>query len=314
VRSWQRASFRFLVSSQALSPKHSRAQATIGYNRSRRDPLPTIRAREDHFMAMAIAAIFRYPVKGLSAERLERIALTAGECLPHDRRFALALPSTRFDPERPEWLAKTHFVMLMRDEKLAELHTRFDVASGELTIEHQGAVALRASLSDPDGRRAVSEFVADLLGPAIERPLRVAEAPRHAFADARRQPNATSDKYVSLINLASIAALEDVLRKPVDPLRFRANVYFAGVPPWRELDWVGREITLGAAQLKVVAPITRCAATQVNPATAARDLDIVGALRRGFGHNLMGIYAEVIAGGEIATSAELAVLPLAAVT
>jgi hypothetical protein len=42
-------------------------------------------------MAATVAAIYRYPVKGLSAERLDRVALTPGECLPHDRRFAIAL-------------------------------------------------------------------------------------------------------------------------------------------------------------------------------------------------------------------------------
>src|SRR5260370_30062244 len=89
-----------------------------------------------------IAAIYRYPVKGMSAERLARVALAPGECLPHDRRFAIALPATSFDPERPEWLAKTHFVMLMRDEKLARLNTSFNAESGELTIEHAGVVGV----------------------------------------------------------------------------------------------------------------------------------------------------------------------------
>ena len=50
----------------------------------------------------------------------------------------------------------------------------------------------------------------------------------------------------------------------------------------------------------MLAPITRCAATQVNPVTAQRDLDIVAALARAFGHVNMGVYAEVVTGGEIA--------------
>lgn len=254
-----------------------------------------------------IAALYRYPIKGLSAEKLDRVALTPGACLPHDRRFAIALPSTRFDPERPEWLAKTHFVMLMRDEKLALLDARFDPASGELRIERGGAPALRASLDEPEGRRRIADLVADLLGPEVARPLRVVEAPGHTFADARRKPNATTGQYVSLINLASIAALEGAVAAPVAPLRFRANVYFSGPPAWRELDWIGAEFALGGARLRAVAPITRCAATQVNPATAERDLDIPAALQRGFGHNLMGIYAEVVDGGEIATGDALTV-------
>ncbi len=262
-------------------------------------------------MAMTIAAIYRYPVKGLSAEPLERVALMPGECLPQDRRFAIALPATRFDPERPEWLAKTHFVMLMRDEKLAALKTRFDAETGELTIEAAGIGALRACLDEPEGCRRVSEFLGDFLGPAVERPLRIVEAPGHAFADARKKPNATTDKYVSLINRASIAALEGVVGAPVDPLRFRANLYFDGAPAWSELGWIDREIALGGARLHVVSAIARCAATEVNPATAERDLDIRAALQQGFAHNLMGVYAEVVAGADIAIGDEVVVRPTA---
>jgi uncharacterized protein len=255
-----------------------------------------------------IAAVYRYPVKGLSPERLERVALSRGQCLPEDRRFAIALASTRFDPEHPEWLPKTHFAMLMRDEALARLRTRFDAATAELTIEHPGGgEQLRASLTDPAGCRAVGDFLGDFLGDRVARPLRVVAAPGHAFADARRKPDATTDKYVSLINLRSIAALAAAMRAPIDPLRFRANVYFDGdAPAWRELDWIGCKMTLGTARLRVISAITRCAATQVNPVSAERDLDIPTALQREFGHNLMGIYAEVAGAGDIAAGDELA--------
>ncbi len=99
------------------------------------------------------------------------------------------------------------------------------------------------------------------------------------------------------------------MRAPVDPIRFRANVYLEGAPAWTEHGWIGSEITLGGARLRVIAAITRCAATQVNPATAERDLDIVGALQRGFGHNLMGVYAEIVASGDIAIGDQLTLRP-----
>jgi uncharacterized protein YcbX len=247
----------------------------------------------------AVTAIYRYPVKGLSAEKIDRVTLLPGECLPHDRRFAIALGSTTFDPEHPEWLPKTHFVMLMRDEKLARLQTRFDVESGVLSIAEGGQVLLRATMSDPQGRGLVAEFLTNFLGDAVDGPLRVVSASGHAFADARRRPNATTDKYVSLINRASIEALEAAIGVPVDPIRFRANTYFGGASAWCEQDWIDSEINLGAARLRVISPITRCAATQVNPVTAERDLDIVTALGRTFGHTNMGVYAEVVAGGEM---------------
>jgi uncharacterized protein YcbX len=260
--------------------------------------LHAVRGEPD--MDAAITAIYRYPVKGLSPEALDRVPLAVGECLPHDRRFAIALDPTEFDPAQPQWLSKTHFVMLMRDETLARLHTSFDAATGRLAVERGGEKLLEESLIEPEGRRHIAGFFDEFLEGAVAGPLRVIEAPGHAFADARPKPNASTDKFVSLINLDSIRALERSIGAMVEPIRFRANVYFDGPPAWAELDWLGSEIAIAGARLRVIAAITRCAATQVNPATAERDLDIVAALYRGFGHNLMGIYAEVIGGGDIA--------------
>ncbi|HEX3535929.1 MAG TPA: MOSC N-terminal beta barrel domain-containing protein, partial [Stellaceae bacterium] len=228
-------------------------------------------------MTATIAALYRYPVKGLSPEPLQRVALTPGRCLPQDRRFAIALPTTEFDAARPQWLSKTHFIMLMRDEKLAALRTRFDAETGRFSVEEGGEALLEARLTEREGQRAVGEFFTRFLEGLVAGPLRVVEAPGHAFADARPKPNASTDQYVSLINRASIAALEQAVGAPVDPVRFRANVYFDGPPAWAELDWLGQEIGLGQARLRVIAAITRCAATEVNPATAVRDLDVVGA-------------------------------------
>jgi uncharacterized protein YcbX len=258
-------------------------------------------------MKAAIAAIYRYPVKGLSAETLDRVGLSVGQCLPEDRRFAIALASTEFDPVRPRWLSKTHFIMLMRDETLARLSTRFDPRSGMLTVAEAGRTMLQASLVEPDGCRDIARFFDDFLGGRVAGKLRVVEAPGHAFADARPKHNASTDKYVSLINLASIRDLEAKLGAPVDPIRFRANVYFDGPAAWREQDWMGNEIATGGARLRVISPITRCAATEVSPTTAERDLPVVAELMRHYGHNLMGIYAEVIGGGDVAIGDSLAI-------
>jgi MOSC domain-containing protein len=259
-------------------------------------------------MTITIRALYRYPVKGLSAEPLTRVALTPGECLPQDRRFAIALGSTQFDPQRPQWLAKTHFAMLMRDEKLARLRTRFGAESGLLTAEEDGTIVLGEKLLEPAGRERAGRFFTDFLGASVAGPLRIVESPGHAFADARPRPHASTDKYLSLINLASIRALERVMGSSVAPLRFRANLYFEGAPEWAELGWLGRSIAIGpTSRVRVVSEITRCAATEVNPDKAERDLDVTGGLERHFRHRLMGIYAEVVKGGEIGVGDALSV-------
>jgi uncharacterized protein YcbX len=74
-----------------------------------------------------------------------------------------------------------------------------------------------------------------------------------------------------------------------------------GWPAWGEFDLLGQEIAIGAqARARVVKRIVRCAATNVEPGTGIRDLDIPSALLRTFGHADCGIYAEVTAGGAIA--------------
>ena len=258
-------------------------------------------------MDATVTEIYRYPVKGLSAEALERVALSPGQCLPHDRRFAIALGTTEFDPGHPAWLSKSHFIMLMRDAKLAELATRFDPQSGTLSVERGGQILLEACLTEPEGQRRIAAFFDEFMGGTVPGPLRVVEAAGHAFADSRPKPNASTDKYVSLINRNSIRDLAARIGAEVDPIRFRANVYFNGPPAWRELEWLEREIVVGGARLRVIATITRCAATEVNPATAERDIPMVQELMRHYGHNLMGIYAEVLSAGDIAVGDALAV-------
>ena len=249
-------------------------------------------------MSLDLAQIFRYPVKGLSAEPLDRAQLEIGHGLPHDRRFALTRGALDFDPARPTWQPKTRFYMLARDRRLAELETHFDEGCGELRIVHEGRELARGDLGDAADRSAIARALADKL--ELEPVPEIVEAPGHSFADASPIAGAETNTYLSLISLASIAALGEAMGGTLDPLRFRANLYLHGASPWQEFNWLGREVRLGGAMLRVLARIERCAATNVDPATAARDLNIPKALHDHFGHIDMGVYAEVTGAGPIA--------------
>ena len=240
-----------------------------------------------------IARICRYPVKGLSAEDLPRVRLRAGEGVPLDRAFALARPAAPLDPERPQWLPKRHFLMLMRDERLASLQVAYDAADGRLTIQQRGQVALAASALTPDGQDAIERFFEALMGPELGGRPRLVRARGHMFTD-----HATP--YLSLINLASVQELERALGRPVDPLRFRANLYVTDLPAWAELDWPGGTLGAGAVRCRVAERIERCAATNVDPVSAERDLNIPLALRRTWGHLDCGVLLQVTRGGALA--------------
>ncbi|MFN3614937.1 MAG: MOSC domain-containing protein, partial [Rubrimonas sp.] len=67
-----------------------------------------------------------------------------------------------------------------------------------------------------------------------------------------------------------------------------------------ENDWIGREITVGAARLKVVEATGRCVATEANPLTGRRDAPVMQALRAATGRTDFGVYAAVVQGGDVA--------------
>ncbi len=247
-----------------------------------------------------LKGLFRYPVKGLSPERLTHALLSAGEYFPGDRLFAIENGPPGFDAAAPEHQPKIKFLMLMRHERLATLRTRYDDASNTLEITADGLTAVSADFSSSEGRAAMEGFFREFMPGDLRGAPRLLAAPDgFRFTDSRRG-------YVSIINLASVAAVEGAIGAPVDPLRFRGNLYLDGWPSWREFDLLGRVLSIGQARLKVTSRIQRCAATDVDPQTGQRDLAIPRALMQAFGHMDCGVYAEVIGGGEIARGDHIA--------
>jgi hypothetical protein len=240
-----------------------------------------------------IDSIYRYPVKGLTPEQLSRAVLTAGQTLLADRRYAIENGPSGFNPAAPEWMSKAHFLMLMRDEWLAGLRTHFDDQSCVLTIRYKGGIAFQGDLETAEGRATIENFFATTFAKEIKGPPKLLSGAGHSFSDVAR-------KVVSIINLASVRAIENMVDHPVHPLRFRGNLHVEGWPAWHEFDLLDNMITIGETRLKVVKRITRCAAINVDPDTAQRDLAIPQALIRRLGHTECGVYAEVIAGGTIA--------------
>ena len=244
-------------------------------------------------MATQLQRLCRYPVKGLSPEDLDSVDLSVDQGLPEDRRFALAHGAERYERGRSGWLPKRHFLNLMSNERLASLQTAYDSASGILTIRRNGKQVARGNITQQIGRDLIDQFFAAFMRDQSVRSPRLVDSPGVMFTD-------TQEKFVSIINLGSVGDVERVTRKPVDPIRFRGNLMIDGARPWQEFDWIGRELTIGAATLSVIEPIGRCAATNVDPTTGERDLNIPKSLMSGLGHSNCGVYARVISGGRIA--------------
>ena len=185
-------------------------------------------------------------------------------------------------------------ILLVEDEEILResYEMILSVEPYDLDVAVNGEEAVRTDLGTEAGRNAVERFFAANFTQELKGPPKLLAGNGHSFLDVAR-------KVVSIINLDSVAAIETMVGQPVHPLRFRTNLYVRGWPAWSELDLLERTLAIGDIRLKVVKRIVRCTATNVDPETAARDLDIPNTLMRTLGHCDCGIYAEVVSGGTV---------------
>ena len=248
---------------------------------------------------MQITGIYRYPVKGFSPEALAVTDLQAGATIAHDRAYAVENGPTGFDPANPTYFPKIRFLMLMRNESVARLTTRFDPATTLWRIEEAGRLLIEGRLDRTEDRAAIEAFLNERFAGELRGPARILAGEGHSFSDV-------SKKVLHLVNLASVRDLERHIGRAVDPLRFRANLYVDGIPAWSEFDLVAAELSVGEVVLKGTKRTERCAATNVDPVTAERDLTIPRSLMELYGHMDCGIYVEVLRAGRIAVGDALA--------
>ncbi len=248
-----------------------------------------------------IETIYRYPVKGLSAEQLTSANLRVDDCIALDRAYAIANGHRDFDASAPKFMEKTKFLMLMRHKKLAALKTRYDPKTHTLTILRNDKQVSKGCLQQPVGRKLIEQFFAAFLGDQILGAPHIVSAPDHSFSDV-------GIKCLSIINLATVRDLGRMMGEEINPLRFRGNLYIDGFEPWAELNWVGKDIAINdRGVLKCFQRTRRCAATNVNPVTANRDLSIPAHLSRALGHGDLGVYAKVARDCHIAKGATITV-------
>jgi uncharacterized protein YcbX len=246
---------------------------------------------------MQIESLWRYPVKGLSPEELPSADLTAGHGFSLDRVYAVTDGSFEFDDADPQPMAKTHFLMLAKYERLALLRTHLDPVTHTLTVD-DGGTPKAFGLQDHADRAALAAFMTSYLGVPLRGAARVAHAPGHQFTDVSVHSTALM-RSISLINLATVDDLSQHVGIALDPRRFRANVYFEGAEPWSELEWVDRELQCGDVRLRIVRRTRRCPATSVDLRSGTRDINLPLAIRDYRQHADCGIYAEVLSDGRL---------------
>lgn len=240
-----------------------------------------------------LAAIYRHPVKSLGEEPLARASLAPGRPIAWDRVWAVAHGESAFDASAPEWVKSRNFVIQSQNPALAQITCAFDEAAETIRLAHpgHGAITLRPAGAHPE----LSDWIAPLT--CRPGPYRIARLPGATLHDF-------PDTHISIGSLSSLRELEEMAGRTLEHIRFRMNLWLDGFAPWSEFGW--NDVTVGDARLKTIARVTRCNATNANPATGARDTELQKLLHARFGHMDFGVYAQVVTGGDIAVDDEAA--------
>ena len=236
--------------------------------------------------------IFRYPIKGLSGESLNETLLEKDQVLSGDREYAFARSHVSFDEKNPVYLRKTNFLALVKEEKLASLSTEFNSKSKRLIIRFDKKTVLDEILVNEININKVEVFFQKYLNLGSNNKPRLVQGTKyendknlkHSFSDL-------PEKAISIINLNTISDFEKKIEKNIDP--------------WKEFNWIGKKIEIGDSVLEVFKRTQRCAATNVNPENALRDINIPNEINSYYGHLDLGVYAKVKKTGVISVNDKL---------
>lgn len=219
-----------------------------------------------------VVALWRYPVKSMGAESLEK-ADVSWHGLAGDRRWAFV----RGGVERSgfPWLT------IRERPDMGQYRPRFV----EPTKPDKSPTRVRT----PTGR----DF--DVVDPAL-----AAELGHEARVI--KQDRGVFDTFpLSLITTQTVAQLGEMVGAELDVHRFRANllVEAANDATFPEDAWVGCVLRIGGATMRVDKRDKRCAVVNVDPITGRQDPSTLRAIAR-MREGCLGVYGSTVQPGRIA--------------
>ena len=242
-------------------------------------------------MEGSLAHIFRHPVKSLGMDALDTVDLAKGKAMPFDRRWAIAHGDA---DSLNGWAHPRNFVNQAFVPRLAQIEARFSQRNHLMQVSHPDLPDLVFRPGSAEGDDALAEWLDPLVeGTARRGPFLVYDLRGEgAFTD-------DADAHLSIASESSRRALSERAGTDLQHIRFRMNLWIDGFPPYAELEWIGQEIEIGEARLRITERDKRCAATTASPTTGQCDVEVPKLLHSEFGHMDFGVYAQVIRSGPV---------------
>lgn len=213
------------------------------------------------------------PVKGLALVHPDEVELgPAG--VAENRRFCL------IDADGRRY-------GVLRDGRLQTIVPTYDAGADRLALRFPDGTVVDGEV------RLGAETTTDLY--RVDLPVRLVEGPwsealtRFLGVPVRlvraEGPTGSVDRPRGPVTLVSEASLEELGRQagmdaPVEGRRFRMLLGVSGCAPHEEDSWIGRQVSVGDAVVRIDERVARCAITTQNPETGRPDLDTLRIIRR----------------------------------
>ncbi|MBD3787650.1 MAG: MOSC domain-containing protein [Sphingomonadales bacterium] len=255
-------------------------------------------------MTGRLVQILRHPIKSIGLEEIEGASLSEGGALPFDREWAVlterAMITREADGRASAWGPKVNFVIGRSAPALMQVTAR-ETAPGRWGFAHPAAPDLEIAPAEPADQARLIDWLRPLWPQDAPAPTAVVRAPGQPLCDE-------AYACLSLIGTASLADLSARAGQDLSRRRFRANLWVDGLAPFAEFALVGRRLRIGSAEFEGHARVGRCRATDTNPATGLRDIDMLRTLQAEYGHTDLGVFLKVVKAGAIARGDTIEVL------
>ena len=244
------------------------------------------------------------PVKGTRLFHPDRVSLERYG-VPENRRFHLVN-------------AEGRLFSGVRHGPLVSIRSSYDLNREWLELRFPDGTVVSGRADATDGALTTMMWGREVPGHVLEGPWAgalsafVGEPVRLVRSE---EPGQGSDSHpVSMVSLASVRELSTRagLDSPLDSRRFRMLIEIEGVDAHEEDRWLGCDVRVGEAVIRVVRPDPRCVVTEQDPETGVRDFDTrkaILAYRPSPDRDAnMGVYADVVEPGAVEVGDSVAVL------
>lgn len=246
-----------------------------------------------------IESMYISPVKSLGLAEIERVYLDKPG-MPGDRAFFI------IDAQGKVFTQRDH-------GPLVRVRTAYDAESGRLQLSFPDGSTV-AGVPELGGAAEAEFFGRTMAGRVLDGEWNEALSTFAGQELRLVKANTAGSSFDAFpLSLCSTASLEALARAAgtdtVDGRRFRQNIYVAGASSHEEDAWVGGEVRVGAALLRVKMPDSRCVVTTLSPDTGETDMNtlkLIASYRTGQPQGVQfGVYCTVAEPGDAAVGDEV---------